>query len=262
MHLVLIAIISLGASCLTLFSGFGLGTILLPVFAVFIPVEMAVAATAIVHAANNVLKVTLFGRLADFKIVLRFGLPAIAAAYLGATVLARLAYLPTLFSYGFLGLAAHITPLKLILGLMILGFALFELHPRLRGLSFERKYLPLGGIVSGFFGGLSGHQGALRSAFLAKIDITPPAFVGTNAVIGLLVDCTRLFVYGTVLSQLNLRTLASSSEGRIISVGVIAAFLGVLIGRKFLHKVTMKTIQCITGILLMLIGFVMTAGLI
>jgi len=224
--------------------------------------RLAVAATAIVHAANSVLKGVLFGRMADFKIVLRFGFPAIAAAYLGAIVLAHLSHLPTFFSYELLGLTAQVTPLKLILGIMILGFALFELHPGLQKLSFHKKYLPVGGILSGFFGGLSGHQGALRSAFLSKVDITAQAFVGTNAVIGLLVDLTRLFVYASVLVSFDPATLTTSPEGMVILTGTTAAFLGVLIGRKFLHKVTMKTIQYITGILLMLIGFVMTAGLI
>jgi len=73
----------------------------------------------------------------------------------------------------------------------MIGFALLELHPRFEKLEFDREYLPFGGLVSGFFGGLSGHQGALRSAFLAKVGISPEGFVGTNAVIGLLVDLTR-----------------------------------------------------------------------
>ncbi|MBI4237568.1 MAG: sulfite exporter TauE/SafE family protein [Deltaproteobacteria bacterium] len=262
MNLALIAVVSLAASCLSLFSGFGLGTILLPVFAVFIPVDMAVAATAMVHAANNVLKVVLVGRLADFKVVLKFGLPAIAAAYLGAILLVQLAHLPPWFSYHFLGLKAQITPLQFVLGLLILGFSMLELHPRLKKLSFQRKYLSIGGILSGFFGGLSGHQGALRSAFLAKVDMTARSFVGTNAVIGLIVDSIRLLTYGTMLSQFSFRALPSSPEGRMIITGSIAAFLGVVIGMKFLHKVTMTTIQYITGILLMVIGLVMTAGFI
>ena len=41
---------------LTLFSGFGLGAVLMPAFAVFFPVEVAVAATAVVHLANNIFK--------------------------------------------------------------------------------------------------------------------------------------------------------------------------------------------------------------
>ena len=40
-------------------------------------------------------------------------------------------------------------------------FALFELLPLLRRIEFPRRYVPLGGTLSGFFGGLSGNQGAL-----------------------------------------------------------------------------------------------------
>jgi len=37
-------------SGLTLFSGFGLGTLLMPTFVLFFPIEVAVAATAIVYS--------------------------------------------------------------------------------------------------------------------------------------------------------------------------------------------------------------------
>jgi len=77
----------------------------------------------------------------------------------------------------------------------MLVFASFELLPKLRNLKFDRKYLPLGGVLSGFFGGLSGHQGALRSAFLVKVGISTQAFVGTNAVIGFMVDAVRIVTY-------------------------------------------------------------------
>ena len=77
MDFALVIIAAALASGLTMFSGFGLGTLLLPVFALFFPVELAVAATALVHGANNVLKAGLLGKLADLGIVLRFGVPAI-----------------------------------------------------------------------------------------------------------------------------------------------------------------------------------------
>ena len=48
---------ALAVSGLTLFSGFGLGTLLMPVFAIFFPIEIAVAMTAVVHLANNLFKV-------------------------------------------------------------------------------------------------------------------------------------------------------------------------------------------------------------
>ena len=41
----LVALTAAFAAFLTLYSGFGLGTLLLPVFALFFPVEVAVAAT-------------------------------------------------------------------------------------------------------------------------------------------------------------------------------------------------------------------------
>lgn len=260
-NFIFIAVVSLGASCLSLFSGFGLGTILLPVFAIFIPADLAVAATAVVHASNNILKTLFVGRLADLKIVLKFGVPAIAAAFLGAGLLVQISHLPPWLTYHIFGLQARISPLQFVLGMLILGFSLLELHPKLKKLSFNRKYLPLGGFLSGFFGGLSGHQGALRSAFLAKVDMSAKTFVGTSAVIGLVVDAIRLVTYGTLLSQFNFRTLSSSTEGKMIITAVLAAFLGVVIGMKFLNKVTMTVIQYITGILLMLVGLIMAAGL-
>ena len=42
----IIPVVALVASLLTLISGFGLGTLLLPVFALFFPLELAVALTA------------------------------------------------------------------------------------------------------------------------------------------------------------------------------------------------------------------------
>lgn len=51
---------------------------------------------------------------------------------------------------------AVITPIKRVMGLLMRVFALFELLPRLRELKFDRKYLFIGGILSGFFGDLPG----------------------------------------------------------------------------------------------------------
>jgi hypothetical protein len=49
MSFVLVGIAAMLASLLTFFSGFGLGTILLPVFGVFFPIRVAFGLTAIVH---------------------------------------------------------------------------------------------------------------------------------------------------------------------------------------------------------------------
>ena len=142
-----VALAALFAAGLTMYSGFGLGTLLLPVFALFYPVEVAVVATAVVHGANNVFKVSLLGRHADWEVWLRFGVPAIVFAVAGAWSLGALAGLRTLVGWEFGELAGTTTPLKLLMGGLIFAFALFELLPRLRHLRFERRYLPLGGVM-------------------------------------------------------------------------------------------------------------------
>lgn len=255
-----VALAALAAAGLTLYSGFGLGTLLLPVFALFFPAEMAVVATAMVHGANNLFKVSLLGRHADWKLVLNFGLPAIAAAVLGALALGWMVQLGSSHTSDFnQGTFFEITPVKLVIGLLMIGFALFELLPRFRLLEFDRRYLPLGGVLSGFFGGLSGHQGALRSAFLAKAGLTTERFVASNAVIGFGVDLTRISVYVALF------TAAGGHVGDfdgwpLVITGAVSAFCGVLLGKRLLHKVTMAAIRTLVGILLFGVGLALVTG--
>lgn len=255
-----VALAAFLAAGLTMYSGFGLGTLMLPVFALFFPAEMAVVATAIVHGANNVFKVSLLGRYADRTVVLKFGLPAILAAILGAWFLGWLSQ-----SGSRLAVAVNeatwfdITPVKLWIGLLMIGFALFELLPRFRSLAFARKYLPLGGFLSGFFGGLSGHQGALRSAFLAKAGLDTRAFVGSNAAIGFLVDLTRISVYLALFAAAGGSSVFS--EWPLLLTGSLAAFCGVLIGKRYLQKVTITSVQTLVGVLLFGVGISLVSGL-
>ncbi len=65
MPYLLICLAAFLASGLTLFSGFGLGTLLLPVMVLFFPIDLAIALTAVVHALNNLFKCWLLGRHAD-----------------------------------------------------------------------------------------------------------------------------------------------------------------------------------------------------
>lgn len=248
------------AAGLTLYSGFGLGTLLLPVFALFFPAEVAVVATAMVHGANNVFKVSLLGRHADREVVLKFGLPAIAAAIIGAMSLGWVAQSGSSMAIEVNEqVIFEITPVKLIIGLLMIGFALFELLPRFRSMAFDRRYLPLGGVLSGFFGGLSGHQGALRSAFLAKTGLTTERFVGSNAMIGFLVDLTRISVYVALFTAAG-GHLADFSGWPLVISGALSAFCGVLLGKRFLHKVTMTSVQTLVGILLFGVGLALVTG--
>jgi uncharacterized membrane protein YfcA len=119
----------------------------------------------------------------------------------------------------------------------------------------------MGGILSGFFGGLSGHQGALRSAFLAKVGISTEAFVGTNAAIGFMVDMARIATYAIMFFQAKVASPIGPGEYPLILTGILAAFAGVMIGKRFLHKITMKSVQTLTGFLLLGIAIALGSGI-
>src|SRR5262245_44798818 len=251
-----VCVAAFAAATLTFFSGFGLGTLLLPVFALFFPVEQAVALTAVVHFLNGLFKLALVGRHVRKHIVLRFGLPANVAALVGALLLVLIADLRPLYSYEIGGRQFHITPVKLVIGLLLIVFTLAEVLPGFRERQFPPRYLPIGGIVSGFFGGLSGHQGALRTAFRAKAGLSKEEFIATGSAIACLIDVTRLGVYaGSLLA------VAGELDYSLLGAAVLAAFAGSLVGNQFLKKITMSGIQWIVTVMLVVLGLALAAGL-
>jgi uncharacterized membrane protein YfcA len=259
--LLIVGVSAFGVSLLTLFSGFGLGTLLMPVFALFFPVEVAVASTAVVHAANNLFKVGLLAGGAKRHVVLRFGIPAVAASFIGAMALVALSEQAPLASWSFLGRTARITPLKLVMGVLILGFALFELVPALRKLRAPVRWLPLGGALSGFFGGLSGHQGALRAVFLTPLGLSPTEFVSTQAVLALIVDAARLAVYGWSFAHSAGASRADAIPWHLVATATVGAFAGAWLGARLLPKVTLAALQLVVGVLLAVVGAALALGL-
>jgi len=257
MEYIIICIVSLIASGLTLFSGFGLGTILVPVFVLFFPIDLAIALTAIVHFLNNIFKLVLLGKNADKKIVIRFGIPSIAAAFIGATVLLLITDMQPLFQYSISNKIFMVMPVKLIIGILLLFFAMFDIVPRFASLQFDKKYLPLGGILSGFFGGLSGNQGALRSAFLIRANLTKEAFIASGVVIACLIDISRLLVY----SQ-HIISFGDKFNYTLIIAASLSAFTGAFVGNRFLKKITIVTIQYIVAVMLLVFAVLLMLGII
>jgi uncharacterized membrane protein YfcA len=250
----------MAVSALTLFSGFGLGTVLMPAFAFFFPLPIAVAATAVVHLANNLFKVVLVGRKADWTAVAQFAVPGAIAAMLGAGLLSLFAAFPPLATYALGAQTRDISAVKLTIGILIIAFAFLDLLPRFQNLAFDRRYLPLGGALSGFFGGLSGNQGALRSAFLIKAGLNQEAFIGTGTVAAVIVDVARLLVYGLSFYAAQFTGLRSDINGLVLAA-TLAAFLGSYVGARLVKKVTLPAIQTIVGVMLIVIGSGMAIGL-
>jgi hypothetical protein len=218
---------------------------------------VAVALTAAVHFLNGLFKLALVGRRAAWGVVLRFGLPAALAAFLGAGLLLRLSSLPVLHRYPLAGQAHEITVLKLVMALLMLAFALLELTGTLEGRSLDPKYLPAGGLVSGFFGGLSGHQGAFRSIFLLRCGLDKEAFVATGAAIAACVDVSRLGVYAG-----RWRELEGGAHLPLVAAAALCAFLGAFLGNRLLKKLSLRGLQWGVGGLLLAVALALGSGLI
>ncbi len=254
---IIICLVALLGSALTLFSGFGLGTILTPVFAIFFPIDLAIALTAIVHFLNNIFKLFLVGKHTDKNIILRFGITAIVASFIGAYTLKAIGELPSIYEYQLFDRSFQITPIKLTIGIILGFFALFDIIPKLNRIEFDKKYLPLGGILTGFFGGLSGIQGALRSAFLIRANLSKEAYIATGVVIACLVDVSRLTVYSSKIisnhEQINYT---------LVLFATLSAFIGAYFGNKLIKKVTITFLQYLVAIMLLVFSVLMSAGII
>lgn len=253
--MIAIPLVAFGASVLTFFSGFGLGTLLTPVFMAFFPVELAIGMTGLVHFSNSLFKVFLVGKNASKKILLWFGIPAITGAFLGAYLLFYIPNSAPLYTYNAFGNTWEIYPIKISISVLLLVFALMDLFPKILQVKYSNKSLLTGGILSGFFGGFSGNQGALRSAFLIKVGLSKEVFVGTTVVLSCMVDFSRISMYSRKLS------LADVQENSLLLIlAVSAAITGAILGNKLFKKVTIQFLQYFVACLLIVLSIALGLG--
>jgi len=253
----LIAILALFASLLTFFSGFGLGTLMLPVFCIIYPVEIAVLLTALVHFLNNCFKFLLVFKNIQKEFALRFAFFSIPAAVLGSYMLSEWIKDKILFNYQIQGISFDVTFLKIFIGCLMLLFVIIETNSAIKSKKISPKYLPVGAVLSGFFGGLSGHQGALRSMFLIKSIPSKEKFIATGIAIACLVDLARIPLYMWYLRDEHLRT----NNFQLIVV-TLAAFVGAYFGNKFLHKIEISSIHKVVTFFLIFTAVMLISGLI
>jgi uncharacterized membrane protein YfcA len=240
----ILALLSFFAGGLTLFTGFGLSTIVLPVFVIFFPVAIAVPSTAIVHFLNNFYKLFIYFKQINTRILLRFGLPALLASIIGAFLLQKL--------------SSNERNLEIILGILIISISFMEMFPAIRNLKIGIKWAPLGGVISGFFGGLSGHQGLFRSAFLVKSGLSKNSFIATGVGIAVLVDITRLSVYGSTIFTTSI--ISSNDFWLPVIISTTSALFGVSLATDLVKKMTIDVIRNMVFGLIFISGILLILG--
>ena len=209
------------AAALTVPAGFGLATMITPIVFLWLEPHEAVAVVGIVHGSHNAWKLKVLRSSVDYSAVRRYGWAMVVGALLGAA----------------LNTAVEADPLLLIVGVALVVLPLLSMSERWTNVRLPDAEDRIGGFGSGFFGGLTGHQGALRAMFLQKRLPNKTEYAATAAVLALVVDVTRVPVY------VALEGWQILDAGWLIVGLVLAAVLGVQLGKRWLKKLKSDTIR-------------------
>lgn len=85
------------------------------------------------------------------KTGLRFGLTAVLGAFIGVQLLFLFSDLSPLYNYDISGKSFSITIFKLIIAMLMIIFALFEVVPYLKNIQFEKDKLYFRRFIKRFF---------------------------------------------------------------------------------------------------------------
>lgn len=220
------------AAAIALFSGFGLGTILTPVFILFFDIKIAIFFVAVVHLLNNLLKLILFRQHIDLTILKRFGLAAIIGSLIGA--LGQVYMINVVLQY--------------IVGFVLIFLGAQEWIPAKFQLRIPKSIDPIGGFLSGLLGGLVGNQGAIRSAFLLNYKISKEAFIATGVVLACMIDLIRIPVYWFSYAH------AQITNWQALVPLIAFSFLGTLAGKTLLRHFSTSQFRKLVAAFVILIG--------
>lgn len=213
--------------------GFGIGSLLTPLFAARYGTTLAVAAVTLPHALATGLRCWRLRASIDRQVLLRFGLVSAAGALAGAVVYTNLG---TSMLTGILGALLLLTAFAQLTGWSS------RWHP-------HGRLVTIFGLLSGFFGGVAGNQGGLRAAAMTTFGLTPASFVATATATGLLVDVARTPVYlwstGPALVPLALP----------IGLASLGVLIGTLLGERLLLGLSARAFGQIVGVAIGLLGF-------
>ncbi len=232
MEIPLILFIVIIASCIGTMTGFGTSTIMVPIVLLFYPVPQTLLFVGIIHWFGNIWKLILFKKGFRWRLILSFGVPGIAAAFFGASLVFNIPGM--IFSR--------------ILGTFLICYVIylfvkssFRIKPNLfTGVC--------GGALSGFFAGVFGIGGAVRGLFLTAFDLPKEVYIATAGAIALFIDTTRLTTYflkGARLEQLLLWGLL---------IFIPASFLGARIARHIVDKIPQEHFRKVVAVFLLLVG--------
>ncbi len=213
-------------------AGFGIGSLLTPLFALQLGTRLAVAAVSIPHLAGTAVRFWLLRGHVDRRTFIWFGLASAGGGLIGALLHAD----------------ASNRALAIVLGALLILAGISSLTGFMQRIRLGRRGAWFAGALSGAFGGLVGNQGGIRSAALLTFDADKETFVATATAVGLIVDGARMPVY------LAIERRALQDEWRLIAIATTGVLIGTLAGRRLLARIPDAAFRRILAVLLLMLG--------
>ena len=230
----LVFVCAIAAGAIASVSGFGIGSLLTPLLALHAGTKTAVAAVSIPHLVGTALRFWgLRGRL-DRGILWRFGLTSGAGGLAGALVNA----------------GAPSPALTIVLAVLLIVAGGAQITGQARRWKFHGSVAWIAGACSGFFGGLVGNQGGIRSAAMLGFELPKESFVATATAIALVVDASRMPVYVVVQRQ------QVAAIWPLILLAVAGVVAGTLAGDRLLKRVPEQQFKQVVGAMILVLGIV------
>jgi uncharacterized membrane protein YfcA len=212
--------------------------VLTPAIAAMTGAKVAVAAVSIPHVVGTAIRFVRFRRDVDWRIVRSFGFTSAAGGLTGAL----------------LNTWATSRALELVFGSLLIVAGASQVTGYAERWHLHGTLAWLGGALSGFFGGLVGNQGGIRTAAMLGFNVDKRQFVATTTAVALLIDLARVPIYITV------ETAALRQLWQMISIATLGVVIGTLFGEKLLARVPEQRFHVVVGVLLLLLGISFLIG--
>ena len=232
LFLVLVFVAGILSGATAAIAGFGIGSILTPLFISRLGGSLAVAAVSIPHAIATAVRCWRLRRAISWPVVRSFGVLSAVGGLIGALLYARV------------GSRA----LEITLGVLLVATSVAAIT------DWTRKWKPSGivaqtlGFLSGLLGGIAGNQGGLRAGALLIFALKPAEFVATSTAVGLAVDAARMPIYVWRAGPELLTVLAP------IGVATAGVLIGTLFGERLLFGLPPERFRRVVGLLIGVLG--------
>ena len=216
-------------------TGFGIGSLLTPVFAWQVDTRLAVALVSLPHLIGTSLRFALMRGCVDRHVLWSFGLTSAAGGLAGGLL------------YG----VASNEWLTVVFGVLLLFAAVSEITGFARRMRFRGWVAWVAGALSGLLGGLVGNQGGIRSAALIGFELRKELFVGTATAIALFVDGARVPIY------LYVQHNELSSHLTWILLAIAGVIAGTIVGSRALGRIPEVWFRRVLALVLAVLGVAM-----